>query len=114
MLRGSPSEGMETTLAKKSKLTKKSLFNGLLVKLLAAAIGIGCAVTVVTVNRECDAKDDELTGIQEKIDQYEADNSELQRILDNEDMSAYIEKVAMEKYGYAYSDERRFYDTSRD
>ena len=101
-------------MAKKTKIIKKSLFNGLLVKLLAAAIGIGCTVTVVTVNRECNEKEDELTGIKEKIAQCEADNSELQRILDNEDMSAYIEKVAMEKHGYAYSDERRFYDTSRD
>lgn len=67
----------------------------------------------MTVNRECDEKENELTGIQEQIDQFEAKNSELQRILDNEDMSAYIEQVAMEK-GYAYSDERRFYDTSRD
>jgi hypothetical protein len=29
-------------------------------------------------------------------------------------MSAYMEKVAVEERGYAYPDERRFYDTSRD
>lgn len=101
-------------MAKKSKRTKKSLFNGLLVKLLALAIGVGCAVTIVTVNRDCTEKESELSGIQEKINKIEADNSELQRVLDSDDLSAYIEKVAMEEHGYAYSDERRFYDTSRD
>lgn len=39
---------------------------------------------------------------------------EIQRVLDNNDMSEYMEKVALEDQGYAFPDERRFYDTSRD
>lgn len=69
---------------------------------------------IVTTNRDCSKKEEELGGIQTKIDSFEAENSELQRILDSDDMSAYMERVAIEEYGYAYSDERRFYDTSRD
>lgn len=38
---------------------------------------------------------------------------ELQRVLESDDLSYYIEKIAMEERGYAYPDERRFYDTSR-
>ena len=34
--------------------------------------------------------------------------------LDSDDMSEYMEKVAAEQWGYAYPDEHRFYDTSRD
>ena len=52
--------------------------------------------------------------IQSKIDAYEAENMEIQRVLDSNDTSAYMEKVAIEERGYAYPDERRFYDTSRD
>jgi hypothetical protein len=37
-------------------------------------------------------------------------NEELQKILDSDDISEYMEKVALEKYGYAYPDERRFYE----
>ncbi len=105
---------METTVAKKTKRTKKSLFNGLLVKLFVIAASIGCAAIIVTANNERSEKEAELQTIQAKIDSYEAQNAELQRVLEGDDMSEYMEKVAIEEYGYAYSDERRFYDTSRD
>jgi hypothetical protein len=106
---------MGINLAKRSKRNVvKGLFNGVLVKLAAVAVAIGCAVIIVTTNRDCSKKEEELGGIQTKIDSFEAENSELQRILDSDDMSAYMERVAIEEYGYAYSDERRFYDTSRD
>ena len=92
----------------------KGLFNGVLVKLAALAVAIGCVVIIVTTNRDCSKKQEELDNIQTKIDSFEAENSGLQRVLESKDMSAYMEKVAVEEYGYAYSDERRFYDTSRD
>jgi hypothetical protein len=59
-------------------------------------------------------KEREITVIQGKIDSYEVENADLQRILESDDMSDYIARVAIEERGYAYSDERRFYDTSRD
>ena len=68
----------------------------------------------MTANNERSEKEAELQTIQAKIDSYEAQNAELQRVLEGDDMSEYMEKVAIEEYGYAYSDERRFYDTSRD
>ena len=34
--------------------------------------------------------------------------------LESDDLSAYMEKIALEERGYAYPNERRFYDTSRD
>lgn len=93
---------------------KKGLFSRALVKLAAGAIIIGCAVLIITTEKDCAEKEQELIAIQAKIDSYEADNMELQRVLENEDMSTYMEKVAIEERGYAYPDERRFYDTSRD
>lgn len=93
---------------------RKGLFNKGLVKLAAGALIIGCAALIITTEQDCSDKEQELVSIQAKIDSYEADNMELQRVLDSDDMSAYMEKVAVEERGYAYPDERRFYDTSRD
>ena len=44
---------------------------------------------------------------------YEAENEDLERILNSGDIDSYMEKLAREDYGYAYPDEYRFYDTSR-
>ena len=51
--------------------------------------------------------------IKEQISEYEAANEDLTRILDSGDTDLYMEKLAREEYGYAYPDEFRFYDTSR-
>lgn len=104
------------TLSKrvKYKNKRKGLFNRGLVKLAAGALVVGCAVLIITTEKDCAEKEQELISIQAKIDSFEAENMELQRVLDSDDMSAYMEKVAIEERGYAYPDERRFYDTSRD
>lgn len=98
----------------KHKQKKKGLFSRALIKLAAGTIIIGCAVLIITTEKDCAEKEQELIAIQTKIDSYQADNMELQRVLESDDMSAYMEKVAVEERGYAYPDERRFYDTSRD
>lgn len=102
-------------MAKRAKQKKtKGLFNGLLVKLAALALFVGCGVLIYTTEVDCAEKEKELVLIQEKIDAYNAENMDLQRDLDSDDMSGYMEKVALEERGYAYPDERRFYDKSRD
>ncbi|SFW48252.1 hypothetical protein [Ruminococcus flavefaciens] len=99
---------------KHEKQKKKGLFNGALVKLAAVAVFIGCAVLIVTTNKDCETKEEQMARIQTKIDAYETENAELQRVLDSDDLKEYMEKVALEERGYAYPDERRFYDTTRD
>ena len=99
---------------KHEKQKKKGLFNGALVKLAAVAVFIGCAVLIVTTNKDCENKEEQMARIQTKIDAYETENAELQRVLDSDDLKEYMEKVALEERGYAYPDERRFYDTTRD
>lgn len=98
----------------KQKPRKKSLFNRGLVKLAAASVIIGCGLLIVTTEKDCAEKERELAAVQSEIDLYEAENTELQRVLESDDISAYMEKVAVEERGYAYPDERRFYDKSRD
>lgn len=98
----------------KEKAKGKNLFNRGLVKLAAVAVIIGCGMLIVTTEKDCAEKEKELNALQSEIDLYEAENTELQRVLESDDLSAYMEKVAVEERGYAYPDERRFYDTSRD
>lgn len=99
---------------KKNTSKKKGLFNRGLFKLAAAAVIIGCGVLVVTTETDCSSKEAELESLQAQIDAYNIENAELQRILESDDMSSYMERIALEERGYAYPDERRFYDTSRD
>lgn len=82
-------------------------------KLVATVLIICC--TVISISTEYDRmqKEEELLAIKEKIKEYEDENAELQQNLDSNDMGAYIEKVALEDFNYAYPDEQRFYDTSR-
>lgn len=90
-----------------------SIFGRLFVRIASVMFVIGCILytgyTMVTVSE----KQDELTRIQEKTVAIEAENVELSRILEAEDMDAYMEKIAIENMNYAYPNERRFYDTSR-
>ena len=92
----------------------KGLFNSMLFKLLAASVIIGCVVLFVTTETDCMDKEAELAALQAQIDAYNMENAELQRTLDSDDLSAYMERIALEERDYAYPDERRFYDTSRD
>ncbi len=101
-------------MPKRSKQEKKGLFNKVLTRVLAVAIVAGCVMIIYTTERDCAGKERELDSIQAKIDAYEVENADLQQIVESDDMSVYIERIALEERDYAYPDERRFYDTSRD
>lgn len=79
---------------------------------VVAAI-IGCTVSVVSIQSNIAEKKTELEQVQKQIDDLTADNEDLERILDSGDMDEYMERLAREEYNYAYPDEYRFYDTSR-
>ena len=46
-------------------------------------------------------------------DQGQLVGEDLERILESGDIDGYMERLAREEYNYAYPDEFRFYDTSR-
>lgn len=100
-------------MAKKRKGEKKGIFNHFLVRLVAIAVFIGCVTLVVITERDCAKKEAEIAEVNVRIAAVKKDNSEISDILNSDDMSAYLEEVAFER-GYAYPDERRFYDTTRD
>ena len=98
----------------KTKIKKKGLFNRGLFKIVAVAVIVGCAALFVTTEKDCSDKEKELSRIQSKIDACRMENEDMQRTLDSDDLSAYMEKIALEERDYAYPNERRFYDRSRD
>ena len=71
---------------------------------------IGCTVSVVSIQSSIAEKKTELEQVQKQIDNLTADNEDLERILESGDIDGYM---AREEYNYAYPDEFRFYDTSR-
>ncbi len=110
------SEKKKTNIKKrvKKQRSKKALFNGALLKLVSVAAVVGCAVLIFATENDCREKERELDAIQAQINACKMENEELERTLEGDDLSAYIERIALEEQGYAYPDERRFYDTSRD
>ncbi|MBQ3915705.1 MAG: hypothetical protein II690_03845 [Ruminococcus sp.] len=98
----------------KHKKEKNGLFSSPLVALVAIGVIIGCFAMLLYVEKDCGKKRQELNALDTRIDELKESNEKLQRDLDSEDISDYMESVAMEERGYAYPDEIRFYDASRD
>lgn len=98
---------------KAKKLKEKSVINSLLLKLVSIALLVCCTVISISNEYERAQKNEELEAINQKINDYKAENAELQQNLESNDMTSYIERVALEDFNYAYPDEQRFYDTSR-
>ena len=71
-----------------------------------------CSVSIVMVQNSIAEKKVELAEIEEQIDALKAENEELADLIESEDISRYMEKLAVENNGYAYPDERRYYDIS--
>lgn len=98
---------------KNDKLKEKSIVNSLMLKLVSVALLVCCTVISISNEYERAQKQTELDAIEQKIADYQNENAELQKNLKSNDMTSYIEKVALEEFNYAYPDEQRFYDTSR-
>ena len=85
----------------------------LISKLIIIAAVIGCIISIIITRSSLAEMQKELNSIVNKTEEVEAENVELQRILEDDDMNAYMKKLAIEDMNYAYPDERRYYDTSR-
>ncbi len=100
-------------ILRRQRAARPKVLYRLITKLVVIITLIACAVGIIVMQSTKAEKLKELAQIQKKAEEIEAENVELQRILDNDDMDAYMEKVAIEKMNYAYPNERRYYDTSR-
>lgn len=90
----------------------KFLFKLLIRATIVLAL-IGCTASIISLQSNIAERKAELASLRSQAEAYEAENEDLERILNSGDIDAYMEKLAREDYGYAYPDEYRFYDTSR-
>ena len=82
---------------------KKQIFND----------AVQCTASIISLQSNIAERKTELDTLRSQAETYEAENEDLERILNSGDIDSYMEKLAREDYGYAYPDEYRFYDTSR-
>ncbi len=80
---------------------------------IALVLVIGaCTAGFITTQNSIEEKKRELAELNNKIDAVTAQNEELASLIKSDDIGRYMEKLAVENDGYAYPDERRYYDTS--
>lgn len=97
---------------KKKMRSQRSAFSYLGIPIALVLIA-ACLVTIVSEKVELGEKQAELEILVQQAAALEAENASYQSILSEEDERTYMERIASEKLGYAYPDERRFYDTTR-
>ena len=103
-------------MAKKAKRQeeKKSTGIWMLMRVSMVLIIIGCVISIVSMQNNIAEKKKEKVILKDNIEIMTIKNEELADLIESDDIGRYMEKLAVENNGYAYPDERRNYDTSRD
>lgn len=100
---------------KSGRILKKkkqgSPFMTLIITVTGFVFVVYCVSAIVTTQAEIAEKRQELDALTEQVKKLEKSNEEYQSILSEEDERAFMERYAVEALGYAYPNERRFYDT---
>lgn len=99
---------------RKRNTEKQPLLFRMLISAALAMFVVFCTATIITVQNSIVEKKKELAQIEENIEVLSAQNEELAELIASDDIGRYMEKLAVESGNYAYPDERRYYDTSRD
>lgn len=97
---------------KKKQRRNRPLIGYLSLPILAVMF-IACLISILGDKAELSEKQEELELLRQQAAALEAENASYESILEEEDERTYMERIATEKLGYAYPDERRFYDTTR-
>lgn len=77
------------------------------------AVLVYCAYSISSDKKDVAEKQAVLAALEEEKEALTAENASYASILSEDDERAYMERIAIELYGYAYPSERRFYDTTR-
>ena len=95
------------------KEKRRNIFDWIITRIVVAAVFVVCIVSIVVTQANLVDKRAELAELNAKIEAAEAERIELEKFVETDDLEGYMEKAAIEKYNYAYPNERRFFDTSR-
>lgn len=96
----------------KDRPEKKRRFSMLLLVLGLVVLGAYLVLSLISLQVEIVAKRQQLANVQALVAEQEAENTELQRTMEAEDETAYIERIAREKLGYVSPDEQVYVDMS--
>ncbi len=97
-----------------AKERRRALIKSVVSVAAGGIFAVVCLISMISSFSTLQQKSRELAELETATDAAKAENAELLRILEDDDMKAYMEKVAIEELNYAYPNERRFYDASRD
>lgn len=95
-------EPEELAPKKKRKLARR------LFVIIAVCFSVYMGITIIYDKAEIARLRSETTEISKQIDEEKAQNDEYSRMLDSGEKE-YMKKIAIDKLGYAYPEERRFY-----
>lgn len=100
----------------RGKVRKNNPLFILLLRFAVAAVIVACVVSVISAQSSIAETQKQIEILDEKIEILKDQNRDYSDIVQSNDISRYMEKQAMENgsYSYAYPDERRYYDVSRD
>jgi cell division protein FtsB len=105
--------GGETLAKHKIKTPKTKL--GFPLKMLIFIAGLTlvlfCLWKFISAQADLEERQQQLLLLQEKARLLAEENAEYESILSETDERTYIERIAVEVLGYAYPNERRFYDS---
>ena len=95
-----------------NKKKKRNPFSKLGITVTVMVFVVACVFEIISTQAEVAEKKRELDALVKEAEMLEDENDEYQSILSEEDERAFMERYAVEMLGYAYPNERRFYDTT--
>ena len=96
-----------------ARTLKRAVFEWLVFRLVALILLIACVISFVSTQATLNQKRQEQAELEAAIEQARDEYMELEKFVDSDDLKGYMEKAAIEDLNYAYPNERRYYDTSR-
>lgn len=106
--------GGEKKLAKaEQKQKKKKSITSIALKVAVAVLGVYLLVSFVDGQMKVASMQAQQNTVQAQIDAKAAENEELSEILESGDDNAYIERIARQKLGYAWPDEKVYIDITQ-
>ncbi|MCQ2417453.1 MAG: hypothetical protein MJ071_06540 [Oscillospiraceae bacterium] len=92
---------------------RRVVLDWLVVRFVAIILLVACVISFVSTQAMLNEQRQELSELEEAIELAKDERIELEKFVDTDDLEGYMEKAAIEDLNYAYPNERRFYDISR-
>jgi len=96
-----------------AKFRRRAVFEWISTKIVGIGLVAACVISFVSTQVTLMEKRQEAAELEAQIEQAKEEQLELQKFADADNIEEFMEKAAIEEHNYAYPNERRFFDTSR-